>query len=178
MGTRTGTTTGTTTTGPRRAVLAVIAAAGLATGLAGCAASAGPESGTALEDLQAEGAVVDDAGEAEVAGAGDDDTELFLPDKASYLGREVTVSGRVVEVFSPHAFVIGEDDLATLVTRGDTALAVEPGVTAQVTGTVARFVLVDAEAELGTDLVDADLDEFESVPHLRAHNVNLLDSGD
>lgn len=46
----------------RRAAAAPLAA-GLAAGLSGCGDSAGPEQGTTLEDLQAEGPVVDDADE-------------------------------------------------------------------------------------------------------------------
>lgn len=168
--------TGTRTTAMRRAAAALLAA-GLAAGLSGCGDSAGPEQGTTLEDLQVEEGPVDDADEADIAAAADDDTELFLPDQASYLGREVTVSGRIVEVFSPQVFVIGEGDLATLVTRVDTALELEPGTVAQVSGTVGPFVLVDVEEELGADLVDTDFREFESAPYIHARNVNLLDGG-
>lgn len=167
--------TSTRSAATRRAAAALLAA-GLAAGLSGCGDSAGPEQGTTLEDLQAEGPVVDDADEDAIAAASDDDTELFLPDQASYLGREVTVSGRIVEVFSPQAFVIGEGDLATLVTRRDTALELEPGTVAQVSGTVGPFVLVDVEEELGADLVDTDFRDFESAPYIRARNVNLLDA--
>lgn len=165
-----------TRTTARRAAVALLAAGGLAAGLSGCGGSAGPEQGTTLEDLQAEGPAVDDADEEAIAAAPNDDTELFLPDKASYLGREVTVSGRIVQVFSPQVFVIGEGDLATLVTRADTALQLQPGTTAQVSGTVGRFVLVDVEEELGADLVDEDFRDFERAPYIHARDVNLLDA--
>lgn len=164
------------TTTPRRAAVALFAAAGLAAGLSGCSDSAGPNQGTTLEELQAEGGIVEGLDEDEIAAAQDDDTELYLPDQASYLGREVTVSGRIVQVFSPQVFVIGEGDLATLVTRVDTALGLEPGITAQVTGTVAPFVLVDVEEDLDADLVDTDYRELESAPYIRADDVDLLDA--
>ncbi|MHA6783702.1 hypothetical protein ACVGOW_22325 [Pseudonocardia saturnea] len=166
---------GVRTMAPGRAAVALLVAAGLAAGLGGCGGSAGPDRGTTLEDLQAEGAPADGADEGDIA-AGPDDTELFLPDQASYLGREVTVSGRIVEVFSPEVFAIGEGDLATLVTRPDTALTLQPGATAQVTGTVGPFVIVDVEEELGTDLIDADFRAFEGAPFVRAADVNLLDT--
>lgn len=166
---------GIRTTAPGRAAVVLLAAAGLVAGVGGCGDSAGPDQGTTLSDLQAEDAPVGGADEADIATA-PDDTELFLPDQASHLGREVTVSGRIVEVFSPHVFVIGEDDLATLVTRPDDALTLEPGATAQVSGTVGPFVLVDVEEELGIDLVDADFREFEGAPYVRSANVNLLDA--
>jgi hypothetical protein len=87
----------------------------LAAGMAACGDSAGPEQGTSLEDLQAEEApAAGGADEGDVAEAPNDDTERFLPDQASHLGQRVTVSGRIVEVLNPHAFVIGEGDLATL----------------------------------------------------------------
>ncbi len=80
-----------------------------------------------------------------------------------------------MEVSSPNAFVIGEGELATLVTRADTGLTLQPGTVAQVTGTVGPFVLVDVEEALGTDLTDGDLTEFERAPYIAADNVNLLD---
>lgn len=166
---------GIRTTAPGRAAVALLAAAGLAAGIGGCGDSAGPDRGTTLGDLQAEDAPVGGADEADLAAA-PDDTELFLPDQASYLGREVTVSGAIVEVFSPQVFVIGEGDLATLVTRPDDALTLQPGTTAQVTGTVGPFVVVDVEEDLGIDLIDGDFREFEGAPYVRAANVNLLDA--
>jgi hypothetical protein len=157
-------------------LLVPLVAGVLAIGTTACGESAGPERGTDLEDLQAEGApAVGGGGEGDFADAPDDDTERFLPDQASHLGQQVTVSGRIVEVFNPHAFVIGEGDLATLVTRSDVGLTLQPGTVAQVTGIVGRFVVVDVEEQLATDLDDEDLAGFESAPYIAAENVNLLD---
>jgi hypothetical protein len=152
-------------------------AVALAVGAAACGDSAGPDAGTTLEDIQRADApaVGEELDEDDIAAAPNDDTERFLPDQASYLGQRVTVSGRIVEVFSPNAFVIGEDDLATLVTRRDTGLSLQPGTVAQVTGTVGTFLLADAEGRLGVDLQDGDLTPFEQAPYIAAENVNLLD---
>jgi hypothetical protein len=160
----------------RRLVASVLAGV-LAVGLTACADSAGPEQGTSLEDLQPNGAPAapEDADEGDVAEAPNDDTERFLPDQASYLGQRVTVSGRIVQVFDPHAFVIGEGGLATLVTRQETDLVLQPGTVAQVTGVVGTFVVVDVEKQLAIDLDDEDFTEFDGVPHIAAENVNLLD---
>ena len=157
-------------------LLVPLVAGVLAVGTAACGESAGPEGGTSLEDLQADGApAAGGADEGDIAGAPDDDTERFLPDQASHLGQRVTVSGRIVEVFNPHAFVIGEGDLATLVTRSDLGLTLQPGTVAQVTGIVGNFVAVEVEEQLATDFDDADFADFESAPYIAAENVNLLD---
>jgi hypothetical protein len=157
-------------------VTASLLAAALTLGLSACAGSAGPEEGTTLENLQAEDApLAGGADEGDIAEAPTDDTNRFLPDQASFLGQQVTVSGRIVEVFHPQAFVIGEGELATLVTRPRSRLVLQPGTVAQVTGTVGQFVLVEAEQALGADFAPADLDTFERAPYIAADNVNLLD---
>lgn len=163
--------------GPRRLIASVLAGVVVAVGLTACGDSAGPEQGTSLEELQPNGAPAapGDADEGDVAEAPNDDTERFLPDQASYLGQRVTVSGRIVQVFAPHAFVIGEGGLATLVTRQETDLELQPGTVAQATGVVGTFVIVDVEKQLATDLDDEDFTEFEGAPHIAAENVNLLD---
>lgn len=161
---------------PRRRIVVAVLGAVLAAGSAACGNSAGPEQGTTLEDLQAEGAPAAGRGDEEdVAAAPNDDTDRFLPDQASYLGQRVTVSGRIVEVLHPQAFVIGKGDLATLVTRPTTGLTLQPGTVAQVTGTVGRFVLIDVEEDLGVDLTAADVTEFEQALYIAADDVNLLD---
>lgn len=144
--------------------------------MSACGDSAGPEQGTTLEELQSGGApAAGGADEGDVAEAPDDDTERFLPDQASHLGQRVTVSGRIVEVLDPQAFVIGEGDLATLVTRPEAGLVLQPGTVAQVTGIVGRFVTVDVEKQMGADFDDEDFTEFEGVPYIAAEDVNLLD---
>ncbi|MDP8932185.1 MAG: hypothetical protein M3O70_27370 [Actinomycetota bacterium] len=168
-------------TSTRRRVVECVAApflgAALAVGATACGGSAGPTEGTSLEDLQQGDAPAVEgppADEEDIAEAPNDDTERYLPDQASYLGKEVTVSGTVVEVFNPHAFVIGKGDLATLVTRSNTGLTLQPGTVAQVTGIVGRFALADVERELDADFADDDFVEFERAPYIAAENVNLL----
>lgn len=161
---------------PRRHLAVALLGAVLAFGSAACGSSAGPEEGTTLEDLQAERApAAGGADEEDIAAAPNDDTDRYLPDQASHLGERVTVSGRIVEVLHPQVFVVGKGDLATLVTRRDTGLVLQPGTVAQVTGTVGRFVLVDVEEDLGADLTTADVAEFEQAPFIAADDVNLLD---
>lgn len=157
--------------------LAPFVAAALALGLSARGDSAGPERGTSLEELQSGGApaAAGGADECDVAQAPDDDTERFLPDQASHLGQRVTVSARIVEVLDPHAFVIGEGDLATLVTRPEAGLVLQPGTVAQVTGVVGTFAVVDVEERMGADFDDEDFTEFEGVPYIAAEDVNLLD---
>ena len=168
-----------TTTDGRRTVrrAARSLAFALALGASACAQSEGPNAGTTLEDLQPDGAPAVQgapADEEDFARAPNDDTERFLPDQASYLGREVTVSGRIVQVLGPNAFVVGEGELATLVTRAETGLTLQPGTVAQVSGTVGRFAIVDVERELDIDLGDDDLVEFERAPYIMADDVDLL----
>ncbi len=66
--------------------------------------------------------------------------------------------------------------MATLVTRptadGVTLLS---GYTAQVTGDVGTFVLLEVEEDLGVDLVDESVAIFEDGPYIPAVDVNLLD---
>ena len=158
-------------------VAAPFVAAALAVSATACGGSAGPNEGTNLEDLQQEDAPAVEgppADEEDIAEAPNDDTERYLPDQASHLGREVTVSGTIVQVFNPNAFLIGEGDLTTLVTRSDTGLTLQQGTVAQVTGTVGRFALVDVERDLDADFADEDFVEFERAPYIAAENVNLL----
>lgn len=161
---------------PLRRALAPLLAAALTLGLTACSDSAGPEEGAALDDIQAADApLAGGADEEDIAEAPNDDTDEYLPDQASFLGREVTVTARIVEVFHPQAFVIGEGELATLVTRERTGVVLQPGTVAQVTGTVGEFVVVEAERALGADFVRSDLETFERAPYIAADNVNLLD---
>lgn len=170
---------------------APVLGAALLFGTAACSDSEGPNEAATIEDIQDEdtGGVLDDDGasEDEIAEApnpeGSDeffqegDTEGFFGDSENFVNLPVVVSGKIVEVFSPNAFVIGEGDLATLVTRptDDSMVTLEPGQIAQVSGTVGTFVLVDVEEELGLDFEDDDFSPFETAPYIPADNVNLLD---
>ncbi len=136
-----------------------------------------------LEDINEEGAedlggvepLQDDAGEEDIENAAEEESEAALFDAQP--GTPVTVEGTIVEVFSPRVFVVGEGDMATLVTRpqADDGVTLLPGYTAQVTGAVGTFVLLDVERELGEDLPDDEFDIFQDGPYIAAEDVNLLD---
>jgi hypothetical protein len=141
------------------------------------------ESGVTLEDINEEGAedlgdveaLQDDAGEEDIENAAEEDSEAALFDAEP--GTPVTIEGRIVQVFSPRVFVVGEGDMATLVTRPEAGdgLTLLPGYTAQVTGTVGTFVLLDVEQQLGEELPDDEFDIFQDGPYIAAEDVNLLD---
>ena len=165
-------------------VLAATAIA-LSTGLGLAACGDEPDRGVTLEDVNEEGVedqgdlddLQDDATEEDIAEApNDDDSSAFFDDPDSFTNEPITVRGEIVEVLSPQTFVIGQGDMATLVTRptpdGVTLL---PGYTAQVTGDVGNFVLLDVEEDLGVDLVDEGVAIFEDGPYIAAVDVNLLD---
>lgn len=156
----------------------------LSLGVAACGGDDSGELGTTLEEINGDGAEVgdgealeDDASEEDIQNApNEDDSTAFFDDPESLLDEPVTVSGTIVEVLSPQTFVIGEGDQATLVTRPDPdGVALLPGYTAQVTGSVGTFVLLEAEQELGVDLYDEEFEVFQDGPYIAAVDVNLLD---
>ncbi|MGY1669132.1 hypothetical protein [Geodermatophilus sp. SYSU D00710] len=171
-----------TRTGRVLTVVAVAASAGL--GLAACGDEP-QDRGTTLEDLNEEGAedlgdlddLQDDASEQDIAEApNEDDSVAFFDDPGSFTDEPVTVRGEIVEVLSPQTFVIGEGDMATLVTRPTSdGVTLLPGYTAQVTGDVGTFVLPEVEEDLGVDLLDEGFAVFEDGPYIAAVDVNLLD---
>ncbi|MGY1709308.1 hypothetical protein ACI8AC_07320 [Geodermatophilus sp. SYSU D00758] len=149
-------------------------------GLAACGDD--PESAVTLEDINEEGAedlggvqsLEDEVSEEDIANAPEEESETALFDATP--GTPVTVEGKIVEVLNPQAFVIGQGDRATLVVRPvPDGVALLPGYTAQVTGTVGTFVLLEVEAELQADLRDAEFEVFEGGPYVAAVDVNLLD---
>jgi hypothetical protein len=72
--------------------------------------------------------------------------------------------------------VIGEGDMATRVTRPSAdGVTLLPGYTAQVTGDVGTFLLLEVEDDLGVDLADQGYAIFEDGPYIAAVDVNLLD---
>jgi hypothetical protein len=166
----------------------VLAAAALAVstglGLAACGGDE-PSQGTTLEDINEEGVedqgdlddFQDDATEEDIAEApNEDDSTAFFDDPESFTDEPVTVRGKIVEVLSPQAFVIGEGDMATLVTRPTPdGVVLLPGYIAQVTGDVGTFLLPEVEEDLGLDLVDEGFALFEDGPYISAVDVNLLD---
>jgi hypothetical protein len=159
-------------------------AVSLSLGLAACGNDA-EDRGTTLADLNEEGAedagdvddMEDDVSEQDIANAPNaDDTAAFFDDPNSLVDEPVTVRGKIVEVLDPQAFVIGEGDMATLVTRPTSdGVTLLPGYTAQVTGDVGTFLLLDVEAGLGVDLYDEEFELFQDGPYIAATDVNLLD---
>lgn len=100
-----------------------------------------------------------------------------------YIGQTVTVSGEVAEVIGPQTFSIGAQDEAgggTLLVVGaqplaeivaeDEEIAAEDVV--GVSGTVREFDIPAIEEEIGADLDDAALAEFEGNPAIVANNVD------
>lgn len=163
-----------------RAVGATALAASVALGLAACGGEPDEQLGTTLETLDEEGRedagdvdpLEDDASEQDIELAPEDENEAAFYEP----GEPVTVQGKIVEVLSPQAFVIGEGDQATLVTRPDPGgVTLLPGYTAQVTGTVGTFVLLEVEEELAVDLDDESFAVFQDGPYVAATDVNLLD---
>jgi hypothetical protein len=163
---------------------ASIVTVALSVGLSACGDDSA-DLGTTLEDINEEGAedlgdveaLQDDASEQDIQNApNEDDSTAFFDDPESFANEPVTVSGPIVEVLSPQAFVIGEGDMATLVTRPDPdGVTLLPGYTAQVTGDVGTFVLLEVEENLDVDLVDEEFAVFQDGPYIAAVDVNLLD---
>ena len=152
-------------------------------GLAACGDE--PDRGITLADINEQG--VEDQGdlddledgvtEDEIALAPNaDDSTAFFDDPDSFANEPITVRGKIVEVLNSQTFVIGEGDMATLVTRPTSdGVILLPVYTAQVTGDVGTFFLLEAEADLGVDLDDEGLAIFEDGPYIAAVDVNLLD---
>jgi hypothetical protein len=167
-----------------RVVAASVIAVSSGLGLVACSDDS-ENLATTLEDINEEGredlggveTLQDDVSEEDIANApNEDDSTAFFDDPESLTGEPVTVRGRIVEVLSPHAFVIGEGDMATLVTRANPdGVSLLPGYVAQVTGDVGTFVLLEVERELGVDFYDEDVELFQDGPYIEAVDVNLLD---
>ncbi|GAB3349470.1 hypothetical protein [Modestobacter lapidis] len=165
-----------------RVLGATTIAVSLSLGLAACGDDSANQ-GTTLADVNEEGLEdqgdvdprEDDVSEEDIANApNSDDAAAFFDDPVT--GEPVTVRGTIVEVLSPQAFVIGEGDKATLVTRPTPAgVTLLPGYTAQVTGEVGTFILLEVEEDLGVDLYDEKFGVFQDGPYIAATDVNLLD---
>lgn len=174
-----------TTTGSRTGRALAAATIALSTALAVAACGDEPDRGVTLETINEEGYedqgglddLQDDATEEDIAQApNEDDSGAFFDDPDSFANEPVTVRGEIVEVLSPRTFVIGQGDMATLVTRPNPdGVTLLPGYTAQVTGDVGTFVLLEVEDDLGVDLVDDGVAIFEDGPYIAAVDVNLLD---
>lgn len=142
--------------------------------LAACGDTAGPETGTDVQDIQ------EAADDGPYEGPYD---RSFSEDLDSYQDEEVTVSADVAEVLSPSSFVIaGTDDTAVeplLVVGATEVTGLEPDLTVAVTGTVDEtFVLAEVEEELGVDLDDALYTAYDQEPYLKATGVDTSVASD
>lgn len=159
----------------RTAVAGVFAASALS--LTACSEdTAGPETGTDVEDVQEE----DVAADGPYDGLYD---TAFYDDINSYVGEEVTVSADVNEVISPSSITIaGTDDTdveALLVVSATEGTGLEPDLTVAVTGTVEQaFDLTTVEEDLGVDLDDDLYDAWDQEPYLVASSVDTSVASD
>ena len=107
----------------------------------------------------------------------------IIENPAAYVGKTVTVTGQVEEIFGPRAFnmdsglsvgellVIGRDPYPQVPEASNRAYVVSDLAT--VTGTVRLFVAADIEREIGWDL-DPEIEvEFNSKPVLIVRNVSF-----
>ncbi|WP_164704554.1 hypothetical protein [Blastococcus litoris] len=160
-----GRSTGFRPNGKGRTAAAVLAAFVGMGGLAACSDdSAGPETGTDVEDVAEE----------------PEDGDEALADPMT--GQTVTVSAEIEEVVAPSAIRIGEENLLVL-SAGPTFEdmgfelvdgLVEDDVVLQVTGTVGTLVFPDIENEFGIDWDDEELVDFEGERVLVASEVDTL----
>lgn len=168
----------------RTAVAGVFAVSALS--LTACSEdTAGPETGTDVEDVQEEDVVEEDV-EEDVAADGPYDglyDTAFYDDINSYVGEEVTLSADVNEVISSSSFTIaGTDDTdveALLVVSATEVTDLEPDLTVAVTGTVEQaFDLTTVEEDLGVDLDDDLYDAWDQEPYLVASSVDTSVASD
>lgn len=151
----------------RTAVVGVFAVSALT--LTGCSDdTAGPETGTDVEDIQEEEAVGPYDGLYDTT---------FYDNIDSYVGEEVTVSADVNEIVSPTSLTIaGTEDTDVepmLVVSADEVSGLEPDLTVRVTGTVHEaFDLPTVEDEMGLDLDDELYDEFDGEPYIEATSID------
>lgn len=143
--------------------------------LVACGDTAGPETGTSVEDVQ-------ETAEDEAAADGPYDSDFYdtVPDLE---GETVTVSADVNEVISPESFVIaGTDDTSVdplLVVGATEVTGLAPDLTVAVTGTVhTAFDLPAVEEELGVDLDDALYEDYDQQPYITATGVDTSVAAD
>ena len=126
--------------------------------------------------------VGDDAGPAAADGV---TVRQIVGDPAAFYGKEVTVSGEVDDVIEARVFVLGGDEfggerLVVVSANPLPAVAGRPAVAplvandiVQVRGQVRQLAVVAIEREVGIELDDARLAEFEGRPGVVAWSVVL-----
>lgn len=143
------------------------ATAGIALlGVSACGDStSGAELGTTVQEVQQE--------DADAAYDGDYDT-AFYKEMGSYAGQEVTLSADVNRIVSDHAFTIAGGDVEELlVVSVDRTGHLQPDSAIKVTGTVhTAFDLPVVEDQVGTDLDDRSLDEWDQEPYVEAKDID------
>lgn len=141
----------------RGGAAAVVASATLVLG--GCGDTAGPETGTDVEDIQEEGA----------AGV---DAEIF-GDPQSFAGQQVTVSAEISEIIGPNAFTIADENAEPLLVVYDGRPSVNMDTPVQVTGTVIKtFALPEAEGFAGADFEDEPFVGYNGEPYIQASSLD------
>lgn len=100
----------------------------------------------------------------------------------AYVGQTVTVDGIVDVVFSKRAFTIADDPVRDfnaipIMTATEKVLDTAPkaGMRVLVSGEVRTFNLAEVEQEMGADLDDAALKEFEGQPAIVAKVIEVLE---
>ena len=140
----------------RNGAAAVAASAALVLG--GCGGTAGPETGTDVEDVQEEPA----------AGVFEDFSEA-----QNFAGQQVTVSAEVDEIIGPNAFTIADDAGEQLLVVSGGTRQLNRDTPVQVTGTVRRaFNLAEAEQFASGDFNDAAYTDFSGEPYIQASNID------
>jgi hypothetical protein len=94
-------------------------------------------------------------------------------DPSAYLGKRVSVSGEITDVYGARAFVLG-DRLLVISGQRAPSLALTPGKIAQVAGELRPFDRAAVEREIGADLDDALGATFGGKPAIIARSINLV----
>lgn len=148
--------------------------------LAACGDTAGPETGTDVEDVNEAAEEEEVAANEPYEGAYDTGFYDQIPDIE---GQTATVSADVNEIIDPSAFTIaGTDDTSVdelLVVSATEVSGLQPDLTVAVTGTVhTDFDLPTVEEELGVDLDDALFEEYEQQAYISATSVDTSVTAD
>jgi outer membrane lipoprotein-sorting protein len=124
--------------------------------LVGCGgATAGPETGADVEDIQDETT---------------DESVPFHRDIETFVGQEVTVSAEVREIISPNAFTIADENAEPLLVVYDGSAQITVDTPIQVTGTVHR-TFVPPAAEEFADFQRAPFANFNGEPCIEATTI-------
>lgn len=154
-----------------------------ALGLAGCS-TAGPETGTDVEDVQESAEEVEEQVEENVETAAEPGfeglyTDEFYEDAESLDGQTVVVSAKVNEVIDENSFTIAGTDETTveelLIVHDGIFPDVEEGAVVQVTGVVHYlFAIEDVEGEFGITLDEDLFVDFEASPYIAATDIDAI----